>query len=142
MGSKSSPEIEQACADPSFGSVILLENLRFHVEEEGKGKDKDGNKTQATPEGTTAFRASLAKLADVYCNDAFGTAHRGHASMLGDGYAIKCAGFLMLSELKAFEKILDTPNKPVLAILGGAKVSDKIMLIKNLLDKVDKMIIG
>lgn len=136
------PEVEAACANPAHGSVILLENLRYHVEEEGKGVDKDGNKTKAGKDETAAFRKSLLQLADVYCNDAFGTAHRGHSSMVGEGYSIKCAGFLMLAELNAFAKVLDAPAKPVLAILGGAKVSDKIQLIKNLLDKVDKMIIG
>merc|ERR1712137_261192 len=99
-------------------------------------------KTKATPEQTKTFRDSLRKLADVYCNDAFGTAHRAHSSMVGEGYPVKCAGFLMQAELSAFAKVLDTPAKPVLAILGGAKVSDKIQLIKNMLDKVDKLIIG
>jgi len=135
-------EVEAACANPAPGSVILLQNLRFHVEEEGKGVDPSGNKTKADPAAVTGFRASLAKLADVYCNDAFGTAHRAHSSMVGEGYAIKCAGFLMLAELKAFAKVLDSPAKPVLAILGGAKVSDKIQLIYNMIDKVDKLIIG
>jgi len=135
-------EVEAACANPEHGSVILLENLRYHVEEEGKGVDADGNKKKASEADTKAFRASIQKLADVYCNDAFGTAHRGHSSMVGEGYATKCAGFLMLAELKAFAKVLDSPAKPVLAILGGAKVSDKILLIKNLLDKVDKLIVG
>jgi len=135
-------EVEAACADPAAGSIILLENIRFHVEEEGKGVDKDGNKTKAGKDETAAFRASLAKLADIYCNDAFGTAHRGHSSMVGEGYSVKCSGFLVAKELEAFAKVLDTPVKPVLAILGGAKVSDKILLIKNLLDKVDIMIIG
>merc|ERR1712226_1185563 len=88
------------------------------------------------------FRESLRKLGDIYCNDAFGTAHRAHSSMVGEGYPLKCAGFLMLAELNAFAKVLDNPQRPVLAILGGAKVSDKIQLIQNLLDKVDKMIIG
>merc|ERR1712061_630731 len=81
-------------------------------------------------------------LADVYCNDAFGTAHRAHSSMVGEGYEVKCSGGLMSKELDAFAKVLDSPAKPVLAILGGAKVSDKIQLIMNMLDKVDKMIIG
>jgi len=135
-------EVEAACAEPLPGSVILLENLRFHVEEEGKGVGADGSKVKAGADETKAFRASLAKLADVYCNDAFGTAHRAHSSMVGEGYAVKCAGFLMLAELKAFAKVLDCPQKPVLAILGGAKVSDKIQLIMNMLDKVDKMIVG
>eukprot|EP00927_Polykrikos_kofoidii_P028934 TRINITY_DN2510_c0_g1_i1.p1 TRINITY_DN2510_c0_g1~~TRINITY_DN2510_c0_g1_i1.p1 ORF type:complete len:673 (-),score=128.38 TRINITY_DN2510_c0_g1_i1:85-2103(-) len=135
-------EVEAACANPTHGSVILLENLRFHVEEEGKGVSPTGEKTKASKEDTAAFRASLRRLADVYCNDAFGTAHRAHSSMLGDDYPTKCAGFLMMAELSAFAKVLDEPRRPVLAILGGAKVSDKIQLIKNLLDRVDKMIIG
>jgi len=135
-------EVEAACANPAPGSVFLLENIRYHVEEEGKGVDKDGNKVKADKAKTAAFRASLAKLADIYCNDAFGTAHRGHSSMVGDGYAVKCAGFLMAKELSAFAKVLDSPARPLTAILGGAKVSDKIQLIKNMLDKVDIMIIG
>mmetsp|Transcript_74644 Transcript_74644/g.165064 ORF Transcript_74644/g.165064 Transcript_74644/m.165064 type:complete len:873 (+) Transcript_74644:82-2700(+) len=136
------PEVEAACANPSSGSVILLENCRFHVEEEGKGVDKDGNKIKADKDATKAFRASMAKLADIYCSDAFGTAHRAHSSMMGDGYAVKCSGFLVAKELDAFAKVLDSPARPVTAILGGAKVSDKILLIKNMLDKVDIMIIG
>lgn len=135
------PDVEKACADPEPGSVILLENVRFHIEEEGKGK-KDGESVKADKEATKTFRASIAKLADIYCNDAFGTAHRGHSSMVGEGYAVKCCGFLMHKELDAFAKVLDTPAKPMLAILGGAKVSDKIKLINNLIDKVDMMIIG
>ena len=83
---------------------------------------------------------ALAALADVYVNDAFGTAHRAHSSMVGEGFGVKACGFLVAKELAAFAKVLDTPTKPVLAILGGAKVSDKIQLIKNMLDKVDKMI--
>merc|ERR1719251_534857 len=128
--------------DPAPGSVILLENIRFHVEEEGKGVDAEGAKVKADKEKTKEFRESLAKLADVYCNDAFGTAHRGHSSMVGEGYSVKCCGFLMAKELNAFAKVLDSPARPLTAILGGAKVSDKIQLIKNLLDKVDIMIIG
>merc|ERR1711904_410736 len=125
-----------------MGSVILLENLRFHVEEEGKGVDADGNKLKADKDKVTEFRASIRKLADIYCNDAFGTAHRAHSSMVGEGFDVKCSGGLMSKELDAFAKVLDQPAKPVLAILGGAKVTDKIQLINNLLDKVDKMIIG
>merc|ERR1711939_355459 len=89
-----------------------------------------------------AFRASIAKLADIFCSDAFGTAHRAHSSMMGDGFPIKCSGFLVAKELDAFGKVLDSPSRPLLAILGGAKVSDKIQLIKNLLDKVNIMIVG
>jgi len=135
-------EVEAACLDPAVGSVILLENLRFHVEEEGKGVDADGNKIKADKDKVTEFRASLKKLADIYCNDAFGTAHRAHSSMVGDGYEVKCSGALMSKELDAFAKVLDSPATPVLAILGGAKVSDKIQLIMNMLDKVNKIIIG
>merc|ERR1711871_1861505 len=112
-----------------------LENLRYHVEEEGKGLGADGEKVKA-------FRASLRKLGDIYVNDAFGTAHRAHSSMVGEGFDVKASGFLVSKELDAFAQVLDAPAKPVLAILGGAKVSDKIQLIKNMLDKVDKMIIG
>jgi len=135
-------EVEATCADPAAGSVILLENLRFHVEEEGKGVDAEGNKIKADKEKTAEFRASIRKLADIYCNDAFGTAHRAHSSMVGEGFDVKCAGDLMGKELSAFAKVLDSPATPVLAILGGAKVSDKIQLIMNMLDKVNKMIIG
>jgi len=134
--------VEEACKDPAPGSIILLENLRYHVEEEGKGVDAEGNKIKADKEAVKTFRASLAKLGDVYINDAFGTAHRAHSSMVGEGFAIKASGLLVAKELEAFSKVLDTPVKPILAILGGAKVSDKILLIENMLDKVDKMIIG
>jgi len=136
------PEVEAACAEPASGSVILLENLRFHVEEEGKGVDAEGKKLTADKAKVSEFRSSIRKLADVYCNDAFGTAHRAHSSMMGEGFDVKCSGGLMSKELDAFAKVLDEPAKPVLAILGGAKVSDKIQLIMNLLDKVNKMIIG
>ena len=87
-------EVEAACADPAPGSIILLENLRYHVEEEGKGVDAEGNKVKADKEKTAAFRASLAKLGDIYVNDAFGTAHRAHSSMVGEGYATKASGAL------------------------------------------------
>jgi len=135
-------EVEKACADPETGSIILLENLRFHVEEEGKGVDAAGNKLKAKEEDVKKFRESLAKLADIYVNDAFGTAHRAHSSMVGEGYKERACGFLVQKELEAFAKVLDVPRKPVLAILGGAKVSDKIQLILNMLDKVNIMIIG
>merc|ERR1719331_1098539 len=133
---------EKTCADPAPGSVILLENLRYHVEEEGKGKNADGEKVKADAAKVKEFRAGLRKLGDIYVSDAFGTAHRGHSSMVGEGFDIKASGFLVAKELAAFAKVIDAPTKPVLAILGGAKVSDKILLIQNLLDKVDKMIIG
>merc|ERR1711959_814923 len=110
--------------------------------EEGKGVDASGNKIKAEKDAVTAFRTSIRKLADIYCNDAFGTAHRAHSSMVGEGFDLKVSGGLMSKELDAFSKVLDSPAKPVLAILGGAKVSDKIQLIMNLLDKVDKIIVG
>merc|ERR1712232_281364 len=110
--------------------------------EEGKGVDKDGNKIKADKEKTKEFRESIRKLADVFCSDAFGTAHRAHSSMMGEGYDVKCAGFLVAKELDAFSKVMGEPARPVLAILGGAKVSDKIQLIMNLLDKMGMMIIG
>eukprot|EP00047_Mylnosiga_fluctuans_P002644 m.225316 g.225316 ORF g.225316 m.225316 type:complete len:436 (-) comp11249_c0_seq1:49-1356(-) len=135
-------EVEAACADPAAGSVILLENLRFHVEEEGKGVDAAGNKTKASKEQTTAFQASLTKLGDVYINDAFGTAHRAHSSMVGVNLPVRAAGLLMKKELDYFNKALESPERPFLAILGGAKVADKITLIGNMLDKVNEMIIG
>jgi len=136
------PDVEAACANPAQGSVILLENLRFHVEEEGKGVDASGNKVKADKDKVTAFRASLRKLADVYVNDAFGTAHRAHSSMMGEGFDRRAAGFLLKKELEYFAKALCEPARPFLAILGGAKVKDKIQLIENMLDKVDEMIIG
>ncbi|CAO2607691.1 Phosphoglycerate kinase 2 [Lemmus lemmus] len=135
-------EVEKACDNPDNGSVILLENLRFHVEEEGKGKDSSGNKITADPAKVEAFRASLSKLGDVYVNDAFGTAHRAHSSMVGINLPQKASGFLMKKELDYFAKVLEHPERPFLAILGGAKVSDKIQLINNMLDKVNFMIIG
>ena len=136
------PEVEKACADPAAGSVILLENLRFQVEEEGKGKDASGNKVKAETTKIEAFRASLSKLGDVYVNDAFGTTHRAHSSMVGVNLTKKAGGFLMKKELNCFAKALESPKRPFLAILGGAKVADKIQLINNMLDKVNEMIIG
>ncbi|MBO7500149.1 MAG: phosphoglycerate kinase [Fibrobacterales bacterium] len=140
------PEVEAACAAIKPGEIVLLENLRFHIEEEGKRKIKnaDGTETKekADKEAVKAFRASLTKLADVYVNDAFGTAHRDHSSMTGVELPQRAAGFLMNKELKAFDRVLNDPPRPFLAILGGAKVADKIQLINNLLDKADKIIIG
>lgn len=135
-------EVEAACAEAKPGDIILLENLRFHIEEEGKAKDAEGNKIKADKEAVAQFRASLTKLADVYVNDAFGTAHRDHSSMTGVALPQKAAGFLMNKELKAFDQVLNNPPRPFLAILGGAKVADKIQLINNLLDKADEIIIG
>lgn len=135
------PEVEKAVAEAPEGSLILLENLRFHIEEEGSSKDKDGKKTKADPAKVEAFREGLTKLGDVYVNDAFGTAHRAHSSMVGVKLQQRAAGFLMKKELDYFAKALEHPERPFLAILGGAKVSDKIQLIENMLDKVDSLII-
>jgi phosphoglycerate kinase len=142
------PAVEAACAKGALkaGDVVLLENLRFHIEEEGKVKEKQPDGTEksikADPKNVEAFRASLSKLADVYVNDAFGTAHRAHSSMVGVTLPVKAAGFLMEAELNAFAKVIDNPARPLLAILGGAKIADKIPLINNLLEKADEIIIG
>lgn len=136
------PEVEAACADLKPGDVVLLENLRFHIEEEGKAKNEDGSSTKADPAAVEKFRASLTKLGDVYVNDAFGTAHRAHSSMVGVELPQRAAGFLMEAEINAFEAVLDNPKRPLLAILGGAKIADKIPLITNLLDKADDIIVG
>jgi len=136
------PEIEAACSAIKPGEIILLENLRFHLEEEGKRKNEDGTATKADPEKVAAFRASLTKLGDVFVNDAFGTAHRAHSSVVGVNLPDKVAGFLMQKELDAFASVLDHPKRPFLAILGGAKVADKIPLIRNLLDNANEIIIG
>lgn len=112
------------------GEVLLLENLRFHEEETN---------------GDEAFAAALAKLGTVYVNDAFGTAHRAHASttIVAQFFAEKkCFGTLLAGEIKAIDKVMSSGEKPVLAILGGAKVSSKITIIENILSKVDHLIIG
>ena len=136
------PVVEAACAKLPAGAVVLLENLRFHIEEEGKVKLEGGASKKADPKAVEAFRASLSRLGDVYVNDAFGTAHRAHSSMVGVALPLKAAGFLMEAELKAFAAVTDHPQRPLLAILGGAKIADKIPLIKNLLAKADEIIIG
>ena len=135
-------EVESACAALKAGEVVLLENLRFHIEEEGKVKNEDGSSTKADPEKVAAFRASLTKLGDVFVSDAFGTAHRAHSSVVGVDLTEKVAGFLMQKELDAFAAVLDNPKRPLLAILGGAKIADKIPLIRNLIDTADEIIIG
>lgn len=112
------------------GEVLLLENLRFHDEE---------------TKGDEAFSAALAKLGTVYVNDAFGTAHRAHASttIVAQFFAEKkCFGHLLAAEIEAIDKVMTSGEKPVLAILGGAKVSSKITIIENILSKVDHLIIG
>lgn len=123
-------EAEQAVANLEPGKILILENLRFH-EEETKG-DKD-------------FAEQLSKLGDIYVNDAFGTAHRAHASTTVVAQFFpenKCFGYLLEQEIKSIEKVMNTGEKPVLAVLGGAKVSSKITIIENILDKVDHLIIG
>jgi phosphoglycerate kinase len=123
------------------GGVVLLENLRFHAEEEGSSKDADGNKVKADKAAVEKFRKGLTALGDVFINDAFGTAHRAHSSMVGVDLPQKASGFLMKKELDYFAQALESPKRPFLAILGGAKVSDKIQLIDNLLDKVNMLIV-
>lgn len=139
------PEAEAACDDPAPGTVFLLENLRFHPEEEGKGKDQAGNTVKPDTAAVSSFRASLRKLADVYVNDAFGTCHRAHSSMVGDGFDEKVAGFLVKKELEAFSKVLDNPQRPLVCIIGGSKVQDKILVVKSMVSKMtpgDKLVIG
>ena len=139
-------QVEAACADPTEGSVIVLENLRFYAQEEGKGKKEvDGNVEtfKPTEAEVSDFRASLAKLGDVYINDAFGTAHRAHSSMVGLQGKMECvAGYLVTKELKAFSQVIgDQVERPLTAIVGGAKISDKILVIENLIDRSDAVII-
>lgn len=142
------PAVEAACAPGTLqpGQVVLLENVRFHLEEEGKvkKKDKDGTETtrKADPAAVAAFRQGLKQLGDVYVNDAFGTAHRAHSSVAGITGLPSAAGFLMQQELDAFGRVLQSPARPFVAILGGAKVSDKLPVIQNLLPKVDTLIVG
>ncbi|KAH8378021.1 hypothetical protein KR093_008500, partial [Drosophila rubida] len=131
----------EASENPPKGAVMLLENLRFHAEETGSIK-KGKEKVKVEEEKLKDFRCKLSKLADIYVNDAFGTAHRAHSSMLGEGYEVRAAGFLLDKELEYFAKALENPKKPFLAILGGAKIADKIPLITNLLNKVDQMIVA
>jgi phosphoglycerate kinase len=121
---------ENAAANLQPGEVLLLENLRFHAEEE---------------KGDVAFAEKLAKLGDIYVNDAFGTAHRAHASttIIAQFFPEnKCFGFLLAKEIESLNKVLHQAEKPVTAVLGGSKVSSKITVIENILDKIDHMIIG
>ncbi|MCJ1292197.1 phosphoglycerate kinase [Xylographa carneopallida] len=134
-------EVEETVNQASNGQIILLENLRFHAEEEGSSKDAEGKKVKADKEKVQEFRKGLTALGDMYINDAFGTAHRAHSSMVGVDLPQKASGFLMKKELDYFAQALESPKRPFLAILGGAKVSDKIQLIDNLLGKVNSLII-
>jgi len=127
-------KIEDMAKNLQPGEILLLENLRFHNAETGKD----------SPEANEKFAAGLAKLGDVYVDDAFGTAHRAHASMVGvTKYIEKCAaGYLLQKEIKFLGGAVENPERPFVAILGGAKVSDKIPVIENLLTKADSIIIG
>ncbi|MFV9483498.1 phosphoglycerate kinase [Christiangramia sp. ASW11-125] len=122
-------EVEKAANDLKSGEILLLENLRFHDEETA---------------GNEAFAEKLAKLGDIYVNDAFGTAHRAHASttIVAKYFQDKCFGYLLAKEIKSLDKVLNSSEKPVTAVLGGAKVSSKITVIENILDKIDHLIIG
>ena len=124
------PQVSEAVSELNSGEVLLLENLRFHPEEEAGDKE---------------FAEKLSKWGDIYVNDAFGTAHRAHASTTVVASFFpggKCFGYLLAGEIKAIDKVMKTGEKPVTAILGGAKVSSKITIIENILDKIDHLIIG
>ena len=123
-------DVEAAAASLEPGEILLLENLRYYKEETA---------------GDEAFAEKLSKLGDIYVNDAFGTAHRAHASTTIVAQFFedkKCFGSLLAQEIESINKVMDTGEKPVLAVLGGAKVSSKITIIENILDKVDHLIIG
>ncbi len=121
-------EPKEAIKKMKEGDVLLIENIRFYPEEEANDPQ---------------FSKQLAELADIYVNDAFGTAHRAHASTVGVAeYLPAVSGFLMKKELDCLGSVLENPKRPFIAILGGAKVSDKIGVLKNLLDKVDSLLIG
>ena len=126
-------EVNKMAKDLKPGEVLLLENVRFHKEED----------TKTDHEGRKGFAKKLSELGDIYINDAFGTAHREHASTANVAeYLPSAAGFLMEKELKFLGQAIETPKRPLVAILGGAKVSDKIPIINRLLEKADKIIIG
>ena len=147
------PVAEEAAAALKGGEILVLENLRFYAEEEGKPRGLAADATdeekaaakKAVKESQKEFTKNLAKLADVYVNDAFGTAHRAHAStaLIADLFAPenKMFGFLMQKEVESVEKVIKTAEKPVTAIIGGSKVSSKITIIENLLSKVDNLLI-
>lgn len=121
-------EVEEEVAKLREGDILLLENLRFHNEEE---------------KNEPAFAQRLARLAEIYVNDAFGTAHRAHASTVGVAkYLPAVAGFLMEKELEALGRVLMAPERPFCSLVGGAKVSDKLGLLRNIVDKVDSLLIG
>ena len=135
------------------GQVVMLENLRFHAEEEGKPRgladDASDEEKAAAKKAVKAsqkeFAKHLASLADVYINDAFGTAHRAHAStaLIADYFPEdKMFGYVMENELKAIDGVMENPQRPFMAILGGSKVSTKIVIIEKLMEKVDSMILA
>jgi phosphoglycerate kinase len=122
------PDAEAAAAELKDGDILLLENVRFHPEEEENGAE---------------FARALASLADIYVNDAFGTAHRAHASVVGiTRYLPAVAGLLLEKEIINLGGILENPARPFAALLGGAKVSDKVSMIENIMDRVDYILIG
>ncbi len=144
---------QQQAAALKPGDVLLLENLRFYAEEEGKprGLAEDASEEEkkaakaAVKESQKAFTKTLASYADCYINDAFGTAHRAHAStaLIAEYFPNdKMFGYVMEGEINAIDKVLNAPQHPLTAIIGGAKVSSKIGIIEHLLDRVDNMIIG
>src|SRR3989337_91990 len=121
-------KVKKQIEDMHCGDVIVLENLRFYPGEE---------------KNDPSFAKELANLCDVFIQDAFGNCHRKHASMIGiDGFVPSAAGFLLKKEIDYFEKAVNNPMRPVVAILGGAKVSDKIKIVENLAIKMDKILIG
>ncbi len=145
------PEAEALAAALRPGEVLILENVRFHPGETLPDKAKKNPDKKLTPEQaavTDGFVEALARLGDVYVNDAFGTCHRKHASMYGVAKAIQrkggaaVAGFLVEKEIRYLHEAVASPKRPFVAILGGAKVSDKIKLIGSLLTKVDRILIG
>jgi phosphoglycerate kinase len=125
------PAAEAAARELRPGEVLLLENLRFHPGEQKPGEEP-------------GFAAALAGLGECYVNDAFGTAHRAHASMVAvaERFERRAAGFLMAKELEYFHRALASPDRPFVALLGGAKVSDKILVLENLLERIDVLLVG
>lgn len=134
------PEVKKMVEALKDGDVLLLENVRFHKEED----EKKNKETKKFSDARQNFAKELAGLAEVYVNDAFGTAHRDHVSTCGVTQFLKpnAAGFLIEKELKYLKEALDNPKRPLVAILGGAKVGSKIGVIRALLGKVDTLILG
>lgn len=124
------------------GEILLLENLRFYGEEEGSFINDKNEKTKVDQEKVKQFRQKLSSYANYYVNDAFGTSHRAHSSIVGINAIIKAPGLLMEKEITYFGQLLEKSDQSLTVILGGAKVSDKLPLIKNLLNKCDQIIIG